>query len=99
MTGYSPFDIDKLIDFVFEQKYEVLMNAKYFTKDKQGFYNLCKPTHHQAIKISFERVRELDYNFPTITYKDLLLALNKVKPTNQLADDEEMAKFVENYNK
>ena len=99
MSGYSPFDIDKLIDFVMDEKYELMTKSTFFTKDKKGCYNLCKPTDRQAINIPFERVRELEYNFPMICYKDLLLALNKVKPSNNLEDEEEFEKFVENNKK
>ena len=94
MNGYSPFDIDKILDQIFEEKYEELLKATTFTKDHNGFYNMCKATHHQAIQISFETVRDHQYNFPTICFKDIQKALHKVKPTNKLADDNQFVEFV-----
>ena len=93
LVGYSPFDLDKLIDFVFDHKDEQLENESYFCKDLNGCYQACKSTAEGAIKLSYNDICQHKYKYSVITCSDLISAMHSVKPSNKQEDEQEHIDF------
>ena len=99
LRGYSPFDIDTLINFVIEEKYAQLKKATHFAKDPHGFFYMCSSDEKGAMQCKFKDIRMKNYHYPIVTFNDLLFAKKNTPPTNCIADEQRFVDFGKDYNK
>ena len=93
MRGYSPFDIDKIIDHIIDVKDEQLETETHFTATADGIYKACSSTAPGATPLTYETICEVDYDYSVISFQDIENAMKVVHPTNSMEDDQEFVDF------
>ena len=93
LRGYSPFDVDKIIDHIIDVKDEQLETETHFTTTADGIYKACSSTAPGATALTYKAICEENYDYSVISFKDIQDAMKVVHPTNSMEDDQEFVEF------
>ena len=91
--GFSPFDVDRLIGHVATKKLSAFKLGTHYKKDKFGCYFMCKESEPNAVKMTYKKVKTMEFKLPIISMKDMKEGLKVIKPTNSKNADMKFDEF------
>ena len=92
-TGFTPFDVEKLIQEVVSKKIKQFRLGQHFEKDQRGFWYMIEEKSTTSTSMTYKEVRKLNFKLPIISRLDLVEARKSIHATNAENDDEQFKDF------